>query len=152
MEIEPELCLHIKIAPESQCGIGGDGPAAMNNFIDTPWSYPDIFREPILTDSQWFKKLRKENFTGMNGGEITLCHNDLSMVVGDLDIVGVTALPYETNSPLLVDADAVLTFSGTAKSLQMIRRWDTECFKNARGIKDLQFHNRCSLDCLRQPC
>lgn len=92
----------------------------MNNLIDAPGSYSDIFCKPILTDSQWLKKFRKENFTGMNGGEITLFHNDLSMVVGDLDVVGITTLPYETDSPLLVDADAVLTFPAAAKSLQMI--------------------------------
>ena len=92
----------------------------MNNLIDAPGSYPDIFCKPVLTDSQWLKKLRKENFTGMNGGEITLCHNDLSMVVGDFDIVGITALPYETDSPLLVDAYAVLTFPVAAKRLQMV--------------------------------
>jgi hypothetical protein len=74
------------------------------------------------------------------------------MIIDDFHIVGITALPYEANAPLLVNSYAVLTFSAATQSLQVVRRWNTECFKEICGIYDLQLNDCCSLDCLRQLC
>jgi len=60
---------------------------------------------------------------------------DLSMVVGNLNTVGIAALPYKTDSPLPVDPKAVLAFSVAVKSLQMVRRRDTEGIKEAGRIQ-----------------
>jgi hypothetical protein len=61
-------------------------------------------------------------------GKITFYHNDLSMIIDDFHIVGITALPYEANAPLFVNSYAVLTFSAATQSLQVVRRRNTECF------------------------
>jgi hypothetical protein len=42
------------------------------------------------------------------------------MIIDDLDFVGITTLPNEANSPLLVDANTVLTLSVAAQSFQVV--------------------------------
>jgi hypothetical protein len=56
------------------------------------------------------------------------------MIIDDFNIAGISALPYEANAPLLVNSYAVLTFSAATQSLQVIRRWNTERFKEICGI------------------
>jgi len=46
------------------------------------------------------------------------------MVVRDFDVVGITALPAETYSILLVDTDAVLAPTIPCQTLEPISRWD----------------------------
>ena len=46
-----------------------------------------------------------------------------SMVGGDLDLVGIVVLPNETNAPLVVDTNAVLTFAVFLQRFQMVRWW-----------------------------
>ena len=48
------------------------------------------------------------------------------MVIHDLDVVGMTLSPPETDSKLTIDADTVLPLSLTLEFLKMIRRWDPE--------------------------
>jgi len=45
------------------------------------------------------------------------------MIVDDLYVVGVTSFPPETDAPLVVDPDTVLTLAIALQSLQAIRRW-----------------------------
>jgi hypothetical protein len=42
------------------------------------------------------------------------------MIIDDLDIVSVALAPHETDSPLIVDPDAVLTLAVAAKLLQPV--------------------------------
>ena len=42
------------------------------------------------------------------------------MVIHYFDVVSIRAFPDETNSPLIVNADAVLTFSFASELLEMI--------------------------------
>jgi hypothetical protein len=44
------------------------------------------------------------------------------MVIGDLDVEGVASLPAEAYTPLLVDADAMLSGAITAQRLQTVGR------------------------------
>ena len=44
------------------------------------------------------------------------------MVVGDLDVVGITCLPAKANAVLLVDADAVLAQPVAMQLFEMIPR------------------------------
>ena len=78
LEVEPELRFHVEIPPEPERGIGGDSPAPMDDFIDTPGSDADVFRDPVLADPQGQEKLFEKDFSGVDGGKITLCHKILS--------------------------------------------------------------------------
>lgn len=72
------------------------------------------------------------------------------MVINDLDVIRITAFPYEAYPPLLIDPDAVLPFSVMMQSLKVVRRRNTQSLKNARGVKHLELDHRRSLNCLRQ--
>ena len=67
------------------------------------------------------------------------------MVVGNLDVIGVAFLPAETNSPLIVDAYAVLMFPVPCQLLQAIPRWDPQIVEGFGGIKHHKFSKRCAL-------
>lgn len=56
------------------------------------------------------------------------------MVVNDLDLERIAVLPAETNSPLIIDADAVLSGSITTELLEPIPGRHAQIRKCFRGI------------------
>jgi len=44
------------------------------------------------------------------------------MVIYNLDVVGISITPHEVDAPLIVDANAVLSFSVALERFQMITR------------------------------
>jgi len=44
------------------------------------------------------------------------------VVIDDFDFIGIAISPFKTDSPLIVDADAVLTLSASTKSFEPISR------------------------------
>jgi hypothetical protein len=46
----------------------------------------------------------------------------LSVVIHDLDAVGIAALPAEADSPLIIDANAVLAFAVSFERLELVPR------------------------------
>src|SRR6185369_12584034 len=153
LKVKPELCLHVEKAPEPEGSISGYGPPAVYYFIYSPWGYSDIFSKPILADSHRFQKFRQKDFAGMDWGKVAFCHIVTSLVViNDLDVTGIIALPYKTNAPLLVDPDTMLPLPVAAQRLQIIRRRNTQRFKDSCRVQDLQLYRRSSLNGLRQLC
>ena len=61
------------------------------------------------------------------------------MVIDDLDIVSVPFIPSETDAPLIVDADAPLTFSVPSQFLKPVARWDKEEIKAGSAVIQGQF-------------
>jgi hypothetical protein len=49
----------------------------------------------------------------------------LLVIVDDLDVVSISAGPTETDSPLVVDANAVLTYALAEKFFEVVGGWDT---------------------------
>ncbi len=68
------------------------------------------------------------------------------MVVDDLNVVRVARAPDETDSPLSVDANAVLTSPITLEFLQAIRRWDSQVIKVNRSVQHAELSESRSLD------
>ena len=56
------------------------------------------------------------------------------MVVDDLDVVGIASGPSETDTPLVVDANAVLAVTIAFKLLEAISRWESEILQTHRGV------------------
>jgi hypothetical protein len=61
-------------------------------------------------------------------------------------MVWTTLLPNETNTPLIVDADAVLAGSIAFEALQPICRRDSKVVENDRPIEQTQLSQRDILD------
>jgi hypothetical protein len=55
------------------------------------------------------------------------------VVIHDLDFVGVSVAPGETDPPLIVDSDAVVAFPVSSKGFQSIARRDPE-IREALGV------------------
>ena len=56
----------------------------------------------------------------MDRGQFSPWHVCPSMIVRDLDFVGVASVPAETDSPLIVDPDTVLPFPVTVELFESV--------------------------------
>ena len=68
------------------------------------------------------------------------------MVVDDLDVPGFAITPYETDPPLVVDANAVLLFPITSQALQAVARREPQIVQAGGRIEHSQFSERCALE------
>jgi hypothetical protein len=73
------------------------------------------------------------------------------VVIHNLDVFGPCIRPSETNPPLRVDADAVLTGSLSAQRFQTISRWCRQIPQLGCVIQHLQFSLRCVFDVPKPP-
>jgi len=56
------------------------------------------------------------------------------MVVSDLDLEGIAVAPYEAYAPLVIDADAVLTYPATSELLQTVAGWLRQVGERAGSV------------------
>jgi hypothetical protein len=61
------------------------------------------------------------------------------VIIDDLDIVGMSRSKSEADSPLVIDADAVLAVTIAAQLLQTISRRDAQIVQRDRGVKLQKF-------------
>jgi hypothetical protein len=69
------------------------------------------------------------------------------MVVNDFHIISVAFAPPETNSPLLVDPDAILSFPITSQGFQLVAGWHSKRVERDSGVKHIEFAQGHTLDC-----
>jgi len=67
------------------------------------------------------------------------------MIVNDLNIVGIIAAPQEAYTPLIIDADAGLTFTVALQCFQAIPWWNTQILQGASTVQVKQLSPRYSL-------
>lgn len=72
------------------------------------------------------------------------------MVICDLHIEGITSLPHETDSPLLVDADTVLSGSISFQALQPVSRWNAQVVQCIGVVQHTELAPRNGLDAFWQ--
>jgi hypothetical protein len=72
------------------------------------------------------------------------------VVINDFHIVSVTVFPDETNSPLIIDADAVLANPITFKKLQAISWRTSQVGQDSSPIQHPQFSESYLLNALRK--
>ena len=72
------------------------------------------------------------------------------MIIDDFDIVGMAVPPDETNPPLSIDADTVLTSAISLQSFQLIPRRDHQIFQSFGCMQIAQATPGDHLNILRQ--
>lgn len=72
------------------------------------------------------------------------------MVICNLDIMGISGLPFEADSPLIIDADTVLTGPIPSQLFQMIARWDEQVLQRSGIVQHSQFAHGSLLDVIWQ--
>ena len=62
-----------------------------------------------------------------------------SVIIGDFDFIRSVSLPEKTNSPLIIDPDAVLPDSICSQHLQPVSWWGTQVLEIRRVIEHREF-------------
>ena len=73
------------------------------------------------------------------------------MIVHDLHLVGFAAVPNEADAPLVVDANAVLSFTVARKGLKPVPRRNSQVVQVRGVIQHHQLDLRPTLDVFREP-
>ena len=60
------------------------------------------------------------------------------MVIDDFYVVRVALRPSETNSPLIIDSDTVLSRAVTTKFLEPVARGNSQVIKRVRAVEDYE--------------
>jgi hypothetical protein len=103
LQIHPALGIRSENSRKPEGSIRRDGALSGNDFSDSPLGYPHRLGELILSNSHRLKKILQEDFTRMYWWYLPFHGSSPSMVIDDLDIVGVPFIPPETDTPLIVD-------------------------------------------------
>src|SRR6476659_10577423 len=73
-----------------------------------------------------------------------------SVVVDDLDFVGIAFSPDEADPPLLIDADRMLSLAIAFECLEPVGGWDTQVFQTLCVVQQAQLSERAGLYVRRQ--
>ena len=73
------------------------------------------------------------------------------MVIDDLNLVGIPITPDETNSPLVIDADAVLPSPVAVQGFQPVSRWHAQVLQRPSTVQVFELAPGCVLQVGRQP-
>jgi hypothetical protein len=92
----------------------------VDDLVDSARMDTYVLCQTILADSEWFYELLQEDLSGVDGGILAVVHasSRLLMIVGNLNIIGVTVSPLEADPPSAVDPDTVLPISGADEPFQ----------------------------------
>src|SRR3546814_17239371 len=74
-----------------------------------------------------------------------------SVVVDDLDIGGIRALPAKTHAELVVDANAVLNLAVAAQCFKAVARRDTQVVESSRPVELFELASRPGFCAADQP-
>ena len=150
LQSQPELRRHLKIPCQSQCGISGNGTFSMDNLVDTTRRNMNIFGQPVLADFFGPQKLFHEDFSRVKREHFLFTHGHLLMVIDDFNVISVFFLPDETNTPLIIYSDAVLTFPLPLQAFKVIRGWVSKVTHVFSSVQHAEFSKSNALDGLRQ--
>jgi hypothetical protein len=73
------------------------------------------------------------------------------MIVYDFYVVSITVPPHETNSPLLIDSNAVLSIAITPQRLKAVSRRHSQIKQFGCGVKHLKLIQRLLLNLTGKP-
>jgi hypothetical protein len=121
LKIQPKLGLDPKIALQPERCISGYASFAVDNLTYSIRRYGKIPRQLVYADVHWFHEILSQDFTRRNRiKKIFVAHYCTSMIVDDFDVEGVALMPFKTDSPLLVDADCILSFPVASESVKHV--------------------------------
>ena len=150
LQSQPELRRHLKISCQPQCSISGNRTFPVNDLIDTTWRNMDVLGQSVLADFFRLQKLFHEDFSRVKREHFLFTHGHLLMVIDDFNVISVFFLPYETNTPLIIYSDAVLTFPLPLQAFKVIRGWVSKVTHIFSPVQHAEFSKSYALDGLRQ--
>jgi hypothetical protein len=134
LQVHPALSIRSENYRKPEGSIRRDRALSGDDFADSPLGHPHGLGELVLGDTHGLQEILQEDFTGMYWRYLPFHGSSPSMVIDNLDIVCVPFIPPETDTPLIIDADAPLSFSVPSQFLQPVGRWDTEEIKAGSAV------------------
>jgi hypothetical protein len=113
LKVHPESLGGSEIAGHSKGRVGGDPALAVHDLVNSPGRDAYGHGQSVLGDAEWLEILDQKHLTWMDRSHERGCGHQvvLSVVVDNLNAFGTCCGPSETDSPLLVDSDAVVADS-----------------------------------------
>ena len=147
LQSEPKLGRDAKVFAQSERGIGTDSTFPVHNGADAPGRDSDVPGEPINADVHGLHKFFQKDLSGMNRLEPFLARHisSLIMIVNNLNVVGITASPEETDPPPVINPDAVLAPAIALKRFQAVAWRSQQIPKGSSTVEIQKFPPRDSL-------
>ncbi|HUB85557.1 MAG TPA: hypothetical protein VL971_07665, partial [Rhizomicrobium sp.] len=118
---QKETIRQSKETAKPQVGISRYIARSIDDRVDAVGRHANRFGQPVLAHPDLIEKFRPQNFSRMRISK--RLHRTLhSMIVYNFHIDRFAGVPSETNSPLIVDTDAVLSLSPAAQRFQPVAR------------------------------
>jgi hypothetical protein len=127
LEIHPKPLRGPEITGQTKRRIRGDGTLALDDLVDAPRGNTDVLCHAVLADPHGDEELLKQNLPGMDWIH-SFRHDVTSVIVDDLNVVGVAVFPTETDSPPFVDPNAMLPSTSIRELLQAIAGRNPQVF------------------------
>ncbi|MGB5097632.1 MAG: hypothetical protein WBN82_06975 [Porticoccaceae bacterium] len=139
-----------QIATQTKVRICTDGTLAHNDGADPLRRDANLLGQAVLGDPHGLEELLCEKFS--RGDGLDFPHNvSSSVVVHNLDIRRSGLCPAKADSPLIIDANAVLAGSISTKWFQAIARRDPTVFKAPGDLQLTQLAASYGLDVHETP-
>ena len=147
LQIKPELLRSSEKFCQTRCHLRSNISLLSYNVIDGGGRNMQFNRQPVRRDVHRPQELFTKNLSGMNRPPclkfILDTHNlfplRTSVIIGYFHVVRVLLFPNETHAKLIVDADAVLTFTITFQWLQTVTWWNLQIIESRCGMHHSQF-------------
>jgi hypothetical protein len=140
LEPKPKLGGNAEIFAQPQSSIGSDSAFPIHNSADAARWNSDFPGESIDTDVHWLHEFLEKNLSGMDRvKQFFVRHKSSLMIVDDLDVESVALFPNEANSPLIINANAVLTLAVASQRFQAIARGSQQVSQRSRAMEVKQF-------------
>lgn len=108
LQVEPEFRGGVEGLGEEPGGGGGDASFAVDDFVHALDGNAHMRGKLYLRNFQGKQKFFEENFAGMRGNTIFGLHFLNLMIINQGDVRHIVFLPTKNQSPLVIDADAVV--------------------------------------------
>jgi len=146
LESEPQVGRDAKILGQSKRRVRSNGTLPVDDRADASRRDGDLASELVDADTQRFHEFFPQDLAGMDRIEQFLaCHRHTSMVINNLDLIGITVSPDEANSPLVIDANAVLALAVASQCLKPVPRRDLQVLQHSSAMEIQQLPARDSL-------
>jgi hypothetical protein len=122
----------------------------MHDLIYAPRWNANVLGQTILTDTHGREKVFEKHFSWVYRRKLLGRHRTLLVIIDDLDVIGVSLPPLETDSPLIIDSDAMLSSSSSTQPLKAVSGRNSEVPEASRRIQNPELAKRNSLNILSQ--
>jgi hypothetical protein len=126
LQPHPHLNGRPKVPREAQRCIRCDSALPLDNLVHAAGEHPDVLRQTVLANPHWFQKVFEQNLAQMDWGEFVRVPGILSVIIHTLNARSIARAPHKTETPLIIDAHAVLASTVALSCLQAIGRREAE--------------------------